>query len=511
MKIHNLRKSIPTLFRLNKINKYNFSSEGKLLKSPPLVYISGEEMTRYASQLYLDNWIKPYMDISNWEFYDLSCKHRDNTNDQVLHDAIAHGTKIGAIYKEPTITPNAQQKIEFGLKNSLPSPNGIMRRGWNGITISRDTIHIPGMDLGYKNPVLFDRHAVGGEYGAGAKIVGAGKAITLFTPKNNTSPTVVVDERELKDDCNAAVFYHNPYDNVPAMARHFFSRCLEAEVTPYVVTKKTVFKWQEEFWRRMKEVFDNEFKDKFNEKGLLKDCRGELQHFLSDVATMNLIRWSGGNFGMCAHNYDGDVLTDEIAQIHRSPGFINSTLNGVRDDGSMIKEFEASHGTVTDMWINHLKGKETSLNPLSMMEALIGAVRHSVKLSKNQYQAKEINEFMAKLQDAIYKQMTTEGKATRDLSGPQGLTTEEFIRAVKERIDGVKSELHVPAEKKEAKKTAIDADDKIDIEKVRRLFNEIDTDKSGLISMEEFTRGLKILRISPKKVDQILEDYQKAF
>jgi hypothetical protein len=25
-------------------------------------------------------------------------------------------------------------------------------------------------------------------------------------------------------------------------------------------------------------------------------------------------------------------------------------LNGVNDDGSIIKEFEASHGTVTDMW-----------------------------------------------------------------------------------------------------------------------------------------------------------------
>ena len=38
-----------------------------------------------------------------------------------------------------------------------------MRRGWNGITISRDTIHIEGMELGYKRPVLFERHAVGGE------------------------------------------------------------------------------------------------------------------------------------------------------------------------------------------------------------------------------------------------------------------------------------------------------------------------------------------------------------
>lgn len=64
----------------------------------------------------------------------------------------------GAIYKEPTITPTETQKKEMGLKKAWGSPNGAMRQGWNGITISRDTIHIPGMELGFKNPVLFDRY-----------------------------------------------------------------------------------------------------------------------------------------------------------------------------------------------------------------------------------------------------------------------------------------------------------------------------------------------------------------
>lgn len=55
----------------------------------------------------------------------------------------------------------------MGLSKAFGSPNGAMRKGWNGITISRDTIHIDGIELGYKNPVFFERHAVGGEYGAG--------------------------------------------------------------------------------------------------------------------------------------------------------------------------------------------------------------------------------------------------------------------------------------------------------------------------------------------------------
>eukprot|EP00966_Prymnesium_polylepis_P207826 4814093-Prymnesium_polylepis.1 len=180
------------------------------------------------------------MDTSKWEFYDLSCKSRDDTEDKVLHDAVAAGARIGAIFKEPTITPTAEQQKKLGLKKAWGSPNGAMRRGWNGITISRDTIHIDGMELGYKRPVLFERHAVGGEYGAGYKTVGSGKMVTTFYPSDG-GDTVTVDERTLADSHNAVVTYHNPLDNVPDLAHHFFTRCLAADVTPYVVTKKTVF------------------------------------------------------------------------------------------------------------------------------------------------------------------------------------------------------------------------------------------------------------------------------
>eukprot|EP00954_Amorphochlora_amoebiformis_P016270 1274265-Amorphochlora_amoeboformis.AAC.2 len=60
----------------------------------------GEEMTRYCMELILDQWIKPRIDISQaplfpppttWEFYDLSCKARDDTEDKVLHDAVDAG------------------------------------------------------------------------------------------------------------------------------------------------------------------------------------------------------------------------------------------------------------------------------------------------------------------------------------------------------------------------------------------------------------------------------------
>ena len=52
--------------------------------------------------------------------------------------------------------------------------------------------------------------------------------------------------------------------------------------------------------------------------GLLDKCGGELAHLISDATTMQIIRWTDGGFGMAAHNYDGDMLTDEVSQVHRT-------------------------------------------------------------------------------------------------------------------------------------------------------------------------------------------------
>ncbi len=396
------------------------------LKAPKMVYVSGEEMTRYTMALILTKWIEPNIDTSNWQFFDLSCKHRDSTQDQVMKDIVKAGKEIKSIFKEPTITPTADQVKELGLSKAWGSPNGAMRKGWNGITISRDTIHINGLELGYKKPVLFDRQAVGGEYGAGFKMVGKGKVVTTFYPENGEP--VTVDERKLEDNLNAAVFYHNPLDNLPELAKHFFERSLAAGVTPYIVTKKTVFKWQEDFWKIMKDIFERDYKDKFTAAGLVKD--GKLQHLISDDATMKLLKWRDGGFSMVAHNYDGDMLTDEMSQIHKSPGFISSSLVGVSDNGDMIKEFEASHGTVSDMEKRRLRGEETSLNPLGLVHALAEAMNHAEVLAKGNG---EIKRFTKIMYDSMYKLMVA-GKGTRDLCGPSGLTTEQFVDAVAAEI-----------------------------------------------------------------------------
>eukprot|EP00051_Salpingoeca_urceolata_P017698 m.243758 g.243758 ORF g.243758 m.243758 type:complete len:531 (+) comp19025_c1_seq1:93-1685(+) len=478
------------------------AADEKLLL-PPMVYISGEEMTHYAMQLILKHWITPHCNTRNWEFYDLSCKARDDTEDQVLTDAVSAGSRVCAIFKEPTITPTEVQRRALGLRKAWGSPNGAMRRGWNGITISRDTIHIDGIELGFKEPVLFERHAVGGEYGAGWSTVGKGRLMTTFFPDDGSSPTIV-DARVLDNDTNVAVVYHNPLDNVSDLAHHFFKRCLEARVVPYVVTKKTVFKWQEGFWTAMKDVFDTHYKAQFTAAGLLRATNGELAHLISDAATMQIIRWTKGGFGMAAHNYDGDMLTDEIAQVHRSPGFITSNLIGKTDDGFPIKEFEASHGTVADLWEAHLRGEETSLNPLGMVEALLGAMNHAAEVTslKSPYtkcaSASEVTHFTSTLRHALHAAFR-EGQGTRDMAGPEGLTTEAFVEHVGERLSEYLEQADNGIVKDESVQP-VPVLQNVNEDALREMFESYDTSKSGQLKFEDFEAMLVHLGIAPKKV-----------
>ena len=49
--------------------------------------------------------------------------------------------------------------------------------------------------------MLFDRHAVGGEYGAGWRSVGEGRLVTTFFPEDGSSP-IICDDRVLKGNHN---------------------------------------------------------------------------------------------------------------------------------------------------------------------------------------------------------------------------------------------------------------------------------------------------------------------
>ena len=65
---------------------------------------------------------------------------------------------------------------------------------------------------------------------------------------------------------------------------------------------------------------------------------------------------------MAAHNYDSDI-NRQVGANAQIPRFRNID---VAPDGSHIKEFEASHGTVTDM--NERLRTKSEPNPLGVVE-----------------------------------------------------------------------------------------------------------------------------------------------
>jgi len=331
--------------------------------------------------------------------------------------------------------------------------------------------------------------------------------LTTFFPDNIKDQPTVIDGREVNDDTTAVVVYDNPLDNVGDLAHIFFTRCLEAGIVPYVVTKKTVFKWQEGFWQKMKAVFDAEYKEKFLAAGLLASTGNDLQHLISDAATMQIIRWTGGGFGMACHNYDGDMLTDEVAQVHRSPGFITSNLIGKSADGTLIKEFEASHGTVADLYHAHLRGEETSMNPLGMVVALLGAMEHAATLQPAS--KAEVFRWTGHCKEAMYAAFR-EGRGTRDLCGPEGLTTEQFVDTVAADLtsrmaSGECASVYVPPAAEEvAPSRKLSADyDMIDQDAMLSFFQRYDVDKNGEITFDEFVDMTLDLGLAPLKATAV--------
>ena len=95
------------------------------------------------------------------------------------------------------------------------------------------------------------------------------------------------------------------------------------------------------------EVFDKEFKAKFDKKKIT------YEHRLIDDMVAAALKWSGGYVWACK-NYDGDVQSDIVAQGFGSLGLMTSVL--LTPDGKIV-EAEAAHGTVTRHYREHQKGR----------------------------------------------------------------------------------------------------------------------------------------------------------
>ncbi|HXQ05151.1 MAG TPA: NADP-dependent isocitrate dehydrogenase [Bradyrhizobium sp.] len=380
----------------------------KIKVTNPVVELDGDEMTRIIWQYIKDKLINPFLDI-NLMYFDLGMEYRDKTNDQVTVDAANAIKKVGVGVKCATITPDEGRVKEFGLKEMWKSPNGTIRNILGGVV--------------FREPIIIGRHAFGDQYRAtDFKFPSKGTLTMKFVGDDGK-----VIEREVYKSPSAgvALAMYNLDDSIADFARASFNQGLSKGYSVYLSTKNTILKvYDGRFKDIFQEIFDAEFKAKFDEKKIT------YEHRLIDDMVAAAMKWSGGYVWACK-NYDGDVQSDTIAQGYGSLGLMTSVL--MTPDGKTV-EAEAAHGTVTRHYREHQKGKETSTNSIASIFAWTRGLSHRAKLDNNDALAK-----FALTLERVCVDTVEAGYMTKDLALLVGadqrwLSTTGFLDKVAENL-----------------------------------------------------------------------------
>jgi len=395
----------------------------KIKVKNPIVELDGDEMTRIIWDFIKNKLILPYLDLGI-EYYDLGIKNRDKTNDQITIDCANAIKKNGVGIKCATITPDEARVKEFNLKKMWRSPNGTIRNIIGG-TVFREPIickNVPKLVPSWTNPICIGRHAFGDQYRAtDFQVPGKGKLEMKWTSE---------DGKEKKEfevfnfpGAGVALSMYNLDQSIEDFARACMNYGLNRNWPVYLSTKNTILKkYDGRFKDLFQEVYEKEFKEKFNERGIT------YEHRLIDDMVACAMKWNGNYIWACK-NYDGDVQSDTVAQGFGSLGLMSSVL--MSPDGKTI-EAEAAHGTVTRHYRLHQQGKETSTNPIASIFAWARGLYHRGKLDGNE----DLKKFI-KILEKICVQTVENGSMTKDLAilvGPSTkyLTTNQFL----DEIDG---------------------------------------------------------------------------
>ena len=390
-----------------------------------VVELDGDEMTRIIWSFIKDKLILPYLDV-NLEYYDLGMENRDATDDQVTIDSANAIKKHGVGIKCATITPDEARVEEFGLKKMWKSPNGTIRNILGGVIFREPIImkNVPRLIPNWTKPIVIGRHAYGDQYKAtDFKVPGAGTLTMTFTPKDGSKPM----EFSVFDfpSSGVAMGMYNLDDSIRDFARASMNYGLIRNYPVFLSTKNTILKaYDGRFKDIFAEIFDSEFKAKFDAAGLT------YEHRLIDDMVATSLRWEGGYVWACK-NYDGDVQSDTVAQGYGSLGLMTSVL--MTPDGKTV-ESEAAHGTVTRHFRDHQAGKQTSTNPIASIFAWTQGLTHRAKLDNNP----KLAEFAATL-EKVCIQTVESGKMTKDLAiliskDSPWLNTQDFLAAIDENL-----------------------------------------------------------------------------
>ena len=397
----------------------------KIQMTTPIVEMDGDEMTRIIWKMIKDILICPYVDLKT-DYYDLGLVHRNETNDQVTIDSANATKKYGVAVKCATITPNAQRMTEYNLKEMWKSPNGTIRAILDG-TVFRAPIIVKGITPllpGWKKPITIARHAYGDVYkNSEMKVADGSTAELVETDKDGNETRQLIHKFSGSDGIIQGL--HNINASIASFARACFNFALDTKQDLWFATKDTISKkYDHTFKDIFQEIFDNEYKEKFDAAGIT------YFYTLIDDAVARVVRSEGGYIWACK-NYDGDVMSDMVATAFGSLGMMTSVL--VSPTG--VYEYEAAHGTVTRHYYKHLKGEETSTNSVATLFAWTGALRKRGELDGN----KELSDFADKLEKATIKTiedgvMTGDLYVLSNLDNKRKVNTEDFLLEINNRL-----------------------------------------------------------------------------
>ncbi len=390
----------------------------------PIVELDGDEMTRIIWALIKEKLILPYLDV-DLKYYDLSIQSRDETDDQITVDAANAIKQHGVGVKCATITPDEARVEEFDLKKMWRSPNGTIRNILGGVVFRAPIIckNVPRLVPGWTKPIVVGRHAFGDQYRAtDFRFPGPGKLTIKF--EGEDGQTI---EHEVFDapGSGVAMAMYNLDESIRDFARACMNYGLNLNFPVYLSTKNTILKaYDGRFKDLFQEIFDAEFKERFEAAGLT------YEHRLIDDMVAAALKWSGGYVWACK-NYDGDVQSDTVAQGFGSLGMMTSVL--MSPDGKTV-EAEAAHGTVTRHYRAHQRGEATSTNSIASIFAWTNALKHRGRMDDTP----DVVTFAEKLEQSVIGSVES-GFMTKDLALLVGdeqswLTTEQFLDKVAERF-----------------------------------------------------------------------------
>ena len=397
----------------------------KIQMTTPIVEMDGDEMTRIIWKMLKEKLILPFVDLKS-EYYDLGLENRNLTDDRVTVDAAEATKKYGVGVKCATITPNAARVEEYNLKEMWKSPNGTIRAILDG-TVFRSPILVKGITPyipTWTKPICIARHAYGDVYkNAEMKVKKGSKAELLVTDENGEETRELIFDFKNSDGIIQGM--HNLNSSISSFARACFNYALDQKLDIWFSSKDTISKkYDHTFKDIFEEIFNSEYKDKFEEAGIT------YFYTLIDDAVARVIRSNGGFIWACK-NYDGDVMSDMVATAFGSLAMMASVL--VSPDG--VYEYEAAHGTVQRHYYKHLKGEKTSTNSVATIFAWSGALRKRGELDG----LTDLVSFADKLEKATIDTIES-GVMTGDLyllsslENKQKVNTEEFLDAIHDRL-----------------------------------------------------------------------------